>query len=274
TGVNWVDHDYMETFGIQLAEGRFFSRDHSTDGNEACVVNEAAVRAMGITEPVGMLITLAPNSSIERKKRIIGVMKDFNTESAHGEIRPFLLELAGSGRYMCVRTSGGGAAGAIDHIRKTVSSISPDSNVWCRYFDEEVSRLYRAEMLTGRVVGWITFIAVAISCLGLFGLAAFTAERKTKEIGVRKVLGASETSIVRMMFGEFSVLVLISSLVACPVSLLIMRKWLQNYAFRTTISPLVFLSVTIMALVLAGMTVSFQAVRAARLDPAKVLKHE
>jgi putative ABC transport system permease protein len=273
-GLNWIDYDYLETFQMELAEGRFFSRNHRADQHESVVVNEALVRAMGITDPVGRTITLAPHSSFESRGTIIGVVKDYHTESAHREIRPFLLRLTKRAGIMCIRIGRTGIPGTIEHIRNTAREIVPDASISIRFFNEETDRLYRAERLTGAMIIYIGAIAIFISCLGLFGLSAFSAGRRSREIGIRKVLGASMGNILHLLLREFVVLVILASIIACPVAYFLMNKWLENYVYRITINPWSFGLVTAFILAIALATVSFQTLRAAAANPVDSIKYE
>ena len=176
-GYNDIDYDFLETFGLEMRAGRFFSREFSTDLRGSCVVNQALVRAMGVTDPVGMEITIAPDSSFESKATIIGVIQDFNTESAHSRVRPFLMRLTSTGSYLWLRVSGHNLDTTLDSIRTTVKELAPDSYVGCRMLNDDLGGLYTIEKLTGLVIALITSLAVFISCLGLLGLTAFTAEQ-------------------------------------------------------------------------------------------------
>lgn len=273
-GLNGVHYDYLETLQLEMAAGRFFSREFATDASQALVLNETAVRAMGMTDPVGQKIVVAPNSSYEREGRIIGVIKDYHTESAHKEIRPFMLELTETGRYMLLRIAPQNIPQTLKAIHETIREILPDRQIWLRFFDSELGQLYQSEEFIGLVIIYITVLAIFVSCLGLFGLAAFTAEQRTKEIGVRKALGASELSILWLLLKEFSLLILVASVIACPVWYLVTRSWLQNFAFRITVTPVPFCLAAAATLLIALGAVSIQAVRAARANPIDALRYE
>ena len=273
-GFNAVDYDYLETFRVQLAEGRFFSRDFPSDSTDACVVNEAAVRAMGITDPVGRRITIAPQSSWERTVTIVGVVEDYNTESAYKEIRPFMLCPAEYGQFMCLRIKPENMSGTVAAVRETIDKIVPDLNLNIRFFDEEIEAQYILEKKTGEVTVYIAVLAVFISCLGLFGLAAFTAQQRTREIGIRKVLGSSVTKILGLLTREFLVLVLVANIIAWPTAYILMNRWLENFAFRIDIGWSVFALTGALALMIAVLTVCVQALRAALANPVDALRHE
>ena len=273
-GYNEIDHDFLETFGLEMRAGRFFSREFSTDLRGSCVVNQALVRAMGVTDPVGLEITIAPDSSIESKATIIGVIQDFNTESAHSQVRPFLMRLTSTGSYLWLRVSGHNLGTTLGSIRTTVKELAPDSYVGCRMLNDDLGGLYTIEKLTGLVIALITSLAVFISCLGLLGLTAFTAEQRTKEIGIRKVLGAEVRDILQLLMREVVILVAIAGLIACPIAYLVMSRWLETFAFRTTVSLQVLFAATIAVLVLALLTVFRQARRAAVINPIDAIRYE
>jgi len=273
-GYNQVDYDFLETFGLEMKAGRFFSRGFSADRDRACVVNQALVRAMGVIDPVGMEITIAADSSFESKATIIGIIQDFNTESAHSKVRPFLMELTTTGSYLWLRVSEHELGITLRFIRTTVKRLAPDSHVGCRLLNDELGSLYTVERLTGLVIALIPSLAVFISCLGLLGLTAFTAERRTKEIGIRKVLGAEIWDILQLLLHEVVVLVAIAGVIACPIAYLVMSRWLETFAFRTTVSLPVLLAATVAVLVLALLTVLRQARRAAVANPIDAIRYE
>ncbi len=273
-GFNAVDYDYLTTFKMKMAAGRFFSREFASDAEEAIVINEACRRVMGVDDPVGRKISIAPGSSVERNGTIIGVIEDYHTESAHKEVRPFMLGLTDHGRTMCVRMAPREIGGTISFITGRIAEIASEAPLTYRFFDEEMAHLYRVEQLTGSVVTYVAAVAILISCLGLFGLATYTAQQRTKEIGIRKVLGASTAGLVRLLSSEFLLLVLLGGVVACPLAWYVMNRWLENFAHRMSMGPSIFLISGFVALVIALATVSLQALRAASANPADSLRSE
>lgn len=273
-GYNWVDYDYLETFGMELAEGRFFSQEIRSDAKDAFVINETAVRTMGLTDPLGKEIVRSPGSRHEDSGKIIGVIKDYHSESLHGEIRPFCLMLATSGSNMNIRIGAENIPQTIDHIGKSIAEIAPGHPFVYRFLDEEIESLYRIDRLVGELIPLITFVAIIISCLGLFGLAAFSVERRTKEIGIRKVLGASIANIVKLMSREFLILVLAANIVSWPVSWYIMNRWLQNFAYRTSVDIWIFFAAGLTALSIAFLTVFHQTAKLAIKNPVDSLRYE
>jgi len=274
-GGNWVDYDYLETFKLKMAQGRFFSREFSTDPKEACVVNEAAVKAMEMENPVGKKIIISPGKTSEGTYKIIGILKDFHTESLHKELRPFLLRfLTFPGGYMCIKIAPGTISNSINFIESKVREIVPSDPFNYNFLDEELDKLYKSEHLASKLVRYFTFLAVFVSCLGLFGLASFTVERKTKEIGVRKIMGASVSRIVFKLSGGFTKCVLIANTIAWPPAWYVMKKWMNNFAYRVNLDLNVFIISGLTALVIALLTVSYQSIKAATANPVDSLRYE
>jgi hypothetical protein len=273
-GYNEVGYDYLETFRMEMVDGRFFSREFAGDLDGAYVANEALAKAMRMESPVGVEFVGAEGTPIEQRGTIIGVIRDYHTESAHKEIRPFLLGLTQRGRMLCVRVVPGTTREAMQQIRETLRQFHPDANPNFWFYRDAVIGLYTAEIFTGTVIIFLAGIAILISCLGLLGLAAYLARQRTKETGIRKVLGASVRNIVALFVKETAVLVVIAVLVGSPVAYIIMRSWLERFAYRTTIGPWPFILVTVFILTLALLTVGAQAVRAARANPVDAIRYE
>ncbi len=278
-GNNYVDYDYCDTFEMKMAEGRFFSKEFTTDASEACVVNEAAVRAMEMDEPLGKQIVWSVGLPYENRKTIVGVIEDFNTQSLHREIRPFVLMPIENLRqymsnYVCIKLKSVDIPSTLAAIENTIRSFVPDDPFLYHFLDEKIDSLYRTEQLTGKLTRNITFLAIFISCLGLFGLASFSVERRTKEIGVRKVLGASASKIILLLTKDFSKWVLLANIIAWPVAWFAMNGWLENFAYRTTIGIWIFLFSALMALVIALSVICIQSVKAALANPADSLRYE
>ena len=273
-GFNWVDYDYLKTFKMEMAEGRFFSREFSTDMSDAFIVNEATVRAMGLKDPIGKKITRLPDSPYEDTGTIIGVIKDYNTESLHGEIRPFLLLLTESGGLMNIRIKANNIPNAIKLIEDTINKFIPNYPFEYSFLGDVIDSQYRTEQITGGLIVLITIIAISLSSLGLFGLVSFAAEKRTKEIGVRKVLGASISNIVFLLSKDFTRLVLLANIIAWPTAWFIMNRWLENFAFRINIDWWIFIMTGVLALVIAFLTVSGLVFKAARANPVDSLRYE
>ena len=266
-----VDFDYFETVGMVMAEGRGFSRDFATDIAEGYVVNEAAVKAMGMEEPVGKMFAMSPR----RKGRIIGVVKDFHFRSLHFAVRPLAFTILPRFRtFILIRLRAGDIPGALASLERIWKDLNPNMPFSITFMDEAVDRLYRAEQQLGTMFRYFTLLGIVIACLGLFGLASFTAEQRTKEIGIRKVLGATASQVMALLSTEFMRWIVVANVVAWPVAYFVMREWLSHFAYRTNITLAVFILSGGLSAVIALITVSFQAVKAAVANPVESLKYE
>jgi len=275
-GTAWVGYDFLDTLKIDIAEGRFFSRDFPSDPQDAYVINRAAARVLGLRQPVGTRLIRSVRSGLEDPGIIVGVVEDFHTQSLHQEVRPFLLVLArrGTGNNMFIRIRQEGMPETVAAIEKAVQKVIPNYPVSVRFLDEMVDELYRHEHLTGNIINWITGLAVFLSCLGLLGLASFTVKKRTKEIGIRKVLGSSMAGIALLFMKDFMKWVILANLFAWPVAWYALHQWLQRFAYRIDMSWLLFLFSGLIALAIALATVYFHSLRAARADPVRSLRYE
>jgi len=275
-----VDAHYFETMGIPVVAGRGFSEDFRGDAGAAYILNETAVRMTGLADPVGKTFRL-----YRQKGVIVGVVRDTY-------FQPFRQTLRGQVYYLyrdyvndnsgldvaLIRVQGapGGAPfkDAVAHVEKAWKSVNAFAPFEYRFVDQAVEAQHRAEQRQGRIFGAFAFLAVFISCLGLFGLASFTAEQRTKEIGIRKTLGASMPNIILLLSRDLSKSVLAANLIAWPVAWYIMGVWLRNFAYRTALKPWVFLGAAAAALAVAGLTVGLQTLKSARTDPVDALHFE
>ncbi len=262
--------DYIETMGIELAEGRSFSREFTTDTSTAFMVNEEVVKIMGVESAAGKRFSF---NGIDGT--IIGVMKNFHFQSVRYEIEPLAIRVRpGSINYMVIRLPAGNIKKSLDFVKSSWQRMVPDYPFDYRFVDEDFDRMYRAESRMGTLLQTFAVLAILIACLGLFGLASFTAEQRTKEIGVRKVLGASITSLVISMSKEFTKWVLVANFIAWPLAYYAMNNWLQSFAYRTSMAWWIFALTGVVALVIALLTVSYQSVKAALSNPVDALKYE
>ncbi len=271
-----VDHDYMETLEIEMADGRSFSRDFPSDSS-AIVLNEAAVRQLGWEKGVGMTLSNYEGSQEEPVvvvHKVIGVVKDFHFKSLRNNIEPLVFELGRSRGFVSFKISGENIPSTIDFLENKWDEFAPGQPFAYSFLDDRFNEMYKAEQKLGEIFGVFAFLAIFIACLGLYGLAAFTAEQKKKEIGVRKVLGASITSIVTLLSKEFLKLVAIAIVIASGISFYVMSGWLEEFENRTDINVMVFILAGLAALVIAWVTMSFQSWSAARANPAESLKDE
>jgi putative ABC transport system permease protein len=267
-----VDYDYIETVGIALKEGRHFSPSFESDSTPlAAILNETAVAEMGLEGPVvGRLI----DDSAGRTARVVGVVKDFHFASLHDEIGPFVFFWGSRAGTIAIKIQGGTIPETISQIEDTWSRFVPDFPMDYYFLDSEIDQQYRSEQNFGMLFAVMTILSIVVACLGMFGLVSFTAERRTKEVGVRKALGASVANIVALLSKEFVLLVFVANLIAWPLAYGIMTRWLQNFAYHASVGLPVFALAGAIALAIAGLTVVWQAVRAASANPVDSLKFE
>ena len=283
TGVNhrtmWVSDDFAGTMAIELLAGRFFREGMASD-SAAIVVNETSARQLGYTDPsdaVGQMIEPAADSygSYGRQRQIIGVVADFHVESVAAKIQPIGLILRNApSSHLLVRLRPGNTATVLDGIRRTWAEVVGNRPLEYKFTDAAFDALYREQERAGQTITVFAILAVLIACLGLFGLATFTAQQRTKEIGIRKVLGASVAGVVALLSRKFLKLVGFAFLVATPVAFLAMERWLEGFAYRIEIGPSVFLLTGAIVLVIALVTVSYQSIKVAIADPVESLRYE
>ncbi len=271
-----VDDSFVPTLKLKMAEGRNFSKSFSDSAS--VILNETAAKLMGWKDPIGKSITYPGGNDVRFK--IVGVVKDFNTESLHNAVSPFALFYTTSKTYqigtsyISVRIKPGDYNKAISSIQNKWKAFMPNNPFEYSFMDDEFDALYRTDQTVGKVFSVFTCLSIAVACLGLLGLAMFTAERRTKEIGIRKVLGASVQNVVGMLSMDFVKLVIIASLIAFPIAWYAMSKWLQDFAYPITISWWVFAMAGVTTMIIALATVSYQSVKAALMNPVKSLKNE
>ena len=269
-GFNFVDEDFAETFQVKMEQGRFFSKQYPSDMSEAFVVNEEAAKEMGITDPLGRNLT----TWFGRKGRIVGVIHDFNTQSLREEMAPIVLVPTRAANYLCVRLSTTQLSAAMKSVEKTVRSIVPDDPFEYRFLDDVVDNQYKTEQRTDNLAAVVALMSIFLSCLGLFGLASYKAERRTKEIGIRKVLGASIGGVLALLTMDFIRWILIANLVAWPAAWYVVSKWLQGFAYRVPMSWSVFVLAGGLTILIAFATVSWQVIRAATANPIRALRYQ
>jgi len=268
---NLVNYDYFKTFGLKLVAGRPFSKEFATDTN-AVIINETAMKAMGLENPVGKRLAYQDG---EFNIEIIGVVKDYHFRSLHQRIEPHILILnTDATQLLCARILGTDIPRTINEVEQVWKKFAPDFPFEYNFLDESLDNLYRPEMRISKIFRYFTILAIFISCLGLFGLASFMAEQRTKEIGIRKVLGASVPGIVLLLSKEFGKWVLVANVIAWPIAWYGMSKWLQNFAYRTNITWTAFIMSAGIALLIALLTVSYQSIKAALANPVQSLRYE
>jgi putative ABC transport system permease protein len=267
-----VDPDYLKTFGIKVKEGRNFAREFPTDTTEAALINETAAAKLGWESALGKKLL-----SHDGTYRVIGVVEDFHFRSKHEKIEPLVLNVLPDNRFayvISVKTHPGNIPATLADLQNIWKKISPRRPFEYFFLDEEVDKLYGNEEKLSQIFGVFSALAILIACLGLFGLASFLAEQRTKEIGIRKVIGSSLSGIVLLLTREFTTGVAAANLIAWPVAYFAMNRWLQSFAYRISIGLGEFFLSGLLALAIALATVSYQAVRAALANPVDSLRYE
>jgi putative ABC transport system permease protein len=273
--IHAVDFDYAAIFDIEMAQGRYFAREFATDTSGAFIVNEAAVAYMGLKDPLGQQLHCPLPFDENRSGPVVGVVKDFHYRSLHEEVRPLILAIApGWFTDMYVRMQPGDQRETVGFIESTLKELAPDFPLEYTFLDEDIDRLYKEDRRIGSLVLYGAALAVMIACLGLFGLASFTAEQRTKEIGVRKILGSSPWQIVLLLTKEFSLWVLLANLFAWPMGYIAVNAWLKNFAYRIDVGVVLFLLTGLATLAVALVSVGFQSLKAAQANPVESLRYE
>lgn len=272
SGQFWVtDYDYIETLGMKIVQGRNFSKDRKTD-EKAVIINQKLAKELGLKNPVGQYITNGTNN--ENRLEVIGVVEDFHFESMKDDIEPLCMSLGSSPSIVSIKIGTSDTKGTIESVSKVWNSLAPNQPIRYTFMDQNFSRMYDDVNRLGQIFSSFAILAIIVASLGLFALSAFMVEQRKKEIGIRKVLGASIQSILGLLTRNFLILVLISALIASPIAWYIMQKWLQDYKYRIDITWDIYAFAGILAAAIAVLTVSYQAIKAALIDPAKTLKSQ
>lgn len=262
-----LDHDYIKTMGMKLIAGRDFSTQLSSDSG-AVIVNEQLVKALGLQDPIGKRITNGFPWTI------IGVVENFHFESMRDSISPLVLVLGNSPSIVSVKVNTADMQQLMPSIQKVWKDIAPNQPMRYSFLDESFARMYEDIQRTGRVFSSFAALAIIIACLGLYGLSSFIVEQRTKEIGIRLVLGASMKSIFSLLTLNFVKLILVSIVIAVPVAWYIMHKWLEDFVYRTEVTLDVFLLAGVAALGITLLTISYQIIKTALMNPVKSLRNE
>jgi putative ABC transport system permease protein len=271
------DQDFLKLLNLEIVEGRYFSRDIPTDATSAVVINEEAVRELGLKEPIGKRFHKEFGGAKEGEfVTIIGVLKDFHFQSLHHEILPMIIRPLSEREwfYTSIKIRPENIKESLGLIEKTWGKLSGGQPFEYSFLDEDFNNLYRAEQRTGKISAIFFFLAIFLACLGLLGLVSFSVQQRTKEIGIRKVLGASVSRIIYLLSREVMILVIVSTFVASPVAYFAMSCWLQNFAFRIKMTAWMFILAAGAILFMAILTISYQAIKAAWANPADALKYE
>ncbi len=265
-----VGYDFFETMEISMVDGRTFSKDFSADTVNSFIINQEAAKQMGMENPVGKTMSLHGTSGY-----IIGVMKDFNFNNIRNKIAPLVLFMNHNQARICfVRISENNTQETLSYIEDVWKRFEPDYDYNFRFMDESLARLYRSEQRSNTLINYFSIFSIFISCLGIFGLASFMAEQKTKEIGVRKVLGADIPHVVRIFSVEFTKLVLIGNVLAYPIAVYAMNKWLSNFAYHTNLTWWIFVLAAVISFTLVLITIAYQSYKAAVKNPVLSLRYE
>ncbi len=268
---NTADYDFIDLYDIEIVEGRNFSRDFASDANGVFLVNEAAVKAADWESPIGQTFTPWNGQTGE----IVGIMKDFHFHSLHSPIDPLFISLKPQAFFkISIKIKPTNIPVTIDFLKNTMKKFSPNYPFNCSFFDEVFDRAYHTEQRMVNIFSSFAILAILIACLGLFGLTAFAVEQRTKEIGIRKVVGASVPGIAILLSKQFTKWVLIANIMAWPAAYFFMKNWLQDFAYRINLGWHIFVLSAILALVIALITVSYQSIKAAVANPVESLRYE
>jgi putative ABC transport system permease protein len=271
-----VSFDFPQALGVQLVDGRFYSREYGSDSTSV-LINEAAVKSLGLKDPVGKYILQPAGHKQFQKLKIIGVMKDFNIESMHKAITPVcftVLYRGGGDQYVTVRLTGTNVTAVIRAIEQKWQGFTTKQPFQYDFFSDTWDHLYSSEMKTGKIFILFSVLAILIACLGLLGLITYITNKRTREIGIRKTYGASMKVVLGLLSQEVVYLILISSVIAYPVAFFGSKYWLEGFADKVKLNPVIFLSATLVALFIGWASISYQTIKAANYNPAKALKIE
>ena len=275
---NWVDYDYFKTYDIKLVSGRLFDEEYTTD-KDACIVNQSAVKNFNLEDPFKVRFDVSDNDPDSEKEYmpIIGIVNDFHFRSLHSKIEPYMLRFKNEDitwGYISIRISENASKNTITEIENVWNNFTANEPIQYFHMDESLKQLYKEEQQYAKLSIVFTILAIVIASLGLFGLTSFTVEQRTKEIGIRKALGASVGTIFYLISKEIIILISISTLIAWPLIYFIAQDWLQNYQYIIKLNILDFLVGFIIALGIAVLTISYKTLKAARLNPAHSLRYE
>jgi putative ABC transport system permease protein len=264
----WIDYDFIETLGLEITQGRAFSEAYASDV-DGFIVNETAARAFGWEAPVGKRITW---DDVDRP--VVGVVSDFHAQSMHKEIEPLLFEIGNSTTFVTLSMAPSNFTRSQVEIQSIWDRFLPELPFKYSFLEDDIEAMYRAEHRMGQLFFYFAALAIVVACLGLFGLAAFTAMQRTKEIGIRKTLGASTPSLVQLLSRDYLKLLGIAFLVASPIAYFAMNHWLEGFAYHIALSVWIFLGAGMLAVVIALLTASVHSIKAAQTNPVEALRYE
>ncbi|MFC0318903.1 MULTISPECIES: ABC transporter permease [Olivibacter] len=266
-----VGFDFVNLMKLTITEGRNFSRNIQTDSADAFLVNEEAVRQMGYKDPLGKWV-----SAWNKRGHIIGVLKDFHTESLHDPIKPLILDVKEYEYFgfIIVRTKPNQLTTALANLEKVYNELNPNFPFMYQFADQEYENMYKSELTTSRLAIIFAILAIVISCLGLLGLVTFSIEQRIKEIGIRRIMGATISGIVGLLSKDFLKLVVISLFISIPLGYIWMNKWLNNFAYSIQLRWWMFFIAGMAVLIIALLTISIQVIQAASAKPVTSLREE
>ena len=274
-----VDSDFADVYGLQLLKGRFLDLNRQSDHLRAVVINETAVREFGLESPVGTHLPYIPRGNLTalpvEEIEIIGVIKDFHCRSLHQEINPIMISYNKDWMSLGgILHSGENLAGVVSHAKEVWKRFAPGFPFEFSFLDQEIRDMYAKDVVFEQVFFFAAGFSILIASLGLLGLTSYVAAKRTKEIGIRKVLGASLSQILLLLSSEFTAAILLANLIAWPLAYYLMKKWLANFAYRIDLGIEIFVLSALLALAVALVTVGWQSLKAATANPVKSLRHE
>lgn len=268
----YVDQDFLDVYEIELISGRNFSMEFTNESLNSVIINETAAKMLGWKEPIGKQCRTWPAEN----GKVIGVIQDFHFHSLYNRIEPLILTYAPPhmGRYLSIKISSGNIEKTTDFINKTFKSFGSNRPLECFFLDDAFDSIYKAEQRLGVAFNYFSGLALFIACLGLSGLSSYIAETRTKEIGIRKVLGATAPRIAFLLYGKFALTILIANMIAFPIAYYASSKWLENFAYKISIDIWVFLLPAVISFAISFLTVSYQTIKAAYANPVDSLRYE
>jgi putative ABC transport system permease protein len=268
------DYGFVKSLGLEIINGRDFSKEFSTDRYESVLLNQTAVATLGLDNPIGIKLQI-PGDDFKKGVNVIGVVRDFHLQSFHNKINPMLIYINPQ-MYICIaiRINPHKMTETLEYLKSACDSVLPGINMNYRFLEDAYETLYISEKKTGQLLSVFTALALFISCLGLYGFVTFMVCRRTKEVGIRKVMGAKVAGIAFLFSGQFAVLAVVSSVIACPVAYILAAKWLKLYAFHINIEWWIFAAAIIIEMIIILLTVSWQSWRAATRNPVDSLRYE
>ena len=272
----YVDYDFLKTYNINLADGRFFDRSHGSD-EQACVVNQKTIEEFGITDFNQTRFISMDNAESRQYMQVIGVCNDFHFQSLHNRINPYMIRFKGEGLnwgYISVKFNSAASNQSVKQIEDIWKKFASNNPLQYFFMNDDFSRMYKTEQQNATLSVVFAILGIFIAALGLFGLTSFTIEQRTKEVGVRKALGASGFSIFYIISKEIVILVCLATLIAWPLIYFVAQNWLQNYYYRIHLHVFEFMVGFILALLIALGTISYKTIQSVRIDPANTLRYE